>query len=531
MSISGSIPKTIARTSWWKGLNRGHYRTIYYSVMHTPIIKSFGLYGLLFFVFFLFFAAFAPLGQVVSDTAYSVETAKSLYYRHSFAIEKNWELRYAAPGKDGHYYSKFGVGYALSFLPQVACAQLLSRIVPIDKKYIEQAVVGFTNTFYASCIAVAMFVLLSILGYRKRRIFITVGFICAASILLPYSKIVQSETMTALLFIIFLIIVAYDREVKFKTGCVLGGLYAILYFIKPINIVFGSVLGLYVAVRFFQKRANVSGCIGFCVFATVPLAFLLYFNWHRFGSIFEFGYGEQQFLFTTPLWRGLTGFLFSPSKSIFIFSPLIVFSFLGFKRFYLKHQSVALCIAGVGILFILLYAKWFDWKGGWSWGPRLVVPAIMLFHIVLIEFFDREKIKKTAWASFAVVAFVSAGIQFVASMVSYQQVHYFYSDPMSKKNSQIEVAARLFIHKAQGKAERYPCEMFRLDCDSAAYERDGKMFGGKVLAFDDKETFQGFATIWSGLSHNFGWHICGYIPWALLLLSMGCGWRVYALMG
>jgi hypothetical protein len=483
----------------------------------------------LFFSFFFFFATFAPLGQVVSDTAYSVETAKSLFYRHTFSIEKTWELRFATPGRGGRYFSKFGLGYALSFLPQIAISHFLARFIPLDKKFVEQAIISFTNTFYASCIAVALFVLFSALGYRRRQSLITVVLISIASMLLPYSKIIQSETMTSFIIILLLIMVAYNRPITLKSGCALGIICSALYFIKPANLAIGPVIAIYVIVRFFGKRATITGLSAFLSAAVLPGFILLYFNWYRFGSIGAFGYGEQQYLFTTPLVSGLAGFLFSFSKSIFLFSPLTLFCLLGFKRFYSKQRPMALCIAGIGILYLFLYAQWFDWKGGWSWGPRLIVPAIIILHIVLIEFIDQEKIKKIVLVPFVAIVLLSVGIQFIGSMVSYQQVHYFYSysDPFSNKNSQIEVAVRLFLHKAQGKPEQYPCEMFHLDCDSVPHERDGKLFGGRVLTFDDKESFQGFATLWSGLSHNFGWRMCGYVPLLLLLVSFLCGWSVY----
>jgi hypothetical protein len=492
--------------------------------------SSLNVPGLLFLSFFFFFATVTPLGQVVSDTAYSVETAKSLFYRHTFAIEKNWELRFAEPGRGGRYYSKFGLGYALSFLPQIAIAHLLSSVIPLDRKYIEQTVISFTNTVYAACTAVALFVLMSILGYRRRRALVTVVCIAASSVLLPYSKIIQSETMTAFMLVLFLIMAASDRFITPRRGFVLGIIYAMLYFIKPVTIIFGSVIGLYVVIRFFQKRATVAGVAAFCCMAALPLAAIFSFNWYRFGSIVRFGYGEQQFQFSTPIFEGLAGFLFAPSKSMFLFSPLLVFCLMGFKGFYERHRHIALCIGGIGILYLILFSKWFDWKGGWAWGPRLIVPAIVIMHVVLVEFIDREKIKRSAVLLFGAVMLVSTGVQFLGSMVSYQQVHYFCSGPFSIKNSQIEVAEKLFMHKIQGKKEQYPCEMFHLNCDSIPYERDGKLFGGKVLSFDDKETFQGFATLWSGLSHNFGWRVCGYIPLFLLIISAGCGWRVYCLL-
>ncbi len=486
-----------------------------------------GIPVMLFLTFFSFFASFAPLGQVVSDTAYSVETAKSLYYRHTFAIEKTWELRFAEQGRGGQYFSKFGLGYALSFLPQIAVSHLLSRVVHFDKEYVEKTVVSFTNTFYAAGTAAAMFVLMSVLGYHKRRAFLTVSIIAAASILLPYSKIIQSETLTAFILVLFLIAVAYDRGITVKPGCVLGIMCAALYFIKPTNLVIGLVVVLYVLVRFVQKRATVAGLTAFCCTAILPGFVILYFNWYRFGSLIEFGYGQQQFQFTTPLVNGLAGFLFAPSKSVFIFSPLLIFCLWSFKRFYKRQPRIAICIFAVSALYLAFFARWFDWKGGWAWGPRLIVPAMITAHIVLIEFLDRDKMNRKTLVFFALVAALSTGVQFLGSMVSYQQIHYFHSDPFSLKNSQIEVAARLFIHKAQGKKEQYPREMFQLDRDSVPYERDGKIFGGKVLSFDDKETFQGFATMWSGLSRNFGWRVCAYVPVLLVLISVVCGWRVY----
>jgi hypothetical protein len=497
--------------------------------MVNPIGKKIYLHGLLFLAFFLFFSTVAPLGQVVSDTAYSVATAKSLLFRHTFAIEKTWELRYAVPGRGGRYFSKYGLGYALSFLPQIAVSGLLSKVIPFHARYWEQAVVSFTNTFYGAGICLAMFMCMSILGYRKRRAFIAVMCIAAASILLPYSKIIQSETLTAFILMVFLIIVAYDRRISVGTGCILGILCAYLYFIKPINVMFGLVIGLYAAVRLLQKRAALSGIIAFCVTGAMPVVVLFYYNWYRFGSILKFGYEEQQFQFTTPLLSGLAGFFFAPSKSIFIFSPLVIFCIWSFRRFYSKQRRMALCIAGICAVSILIFARWCDWKGGWAWGPRLIVPAILVFHIVMIEFLDRKKLGKTL-IPFAAVACISFGIQILGSMVSYQQVHLFQADPFSLKNSQIEVAARLFLHKARGKPERYPCEMFHLDCGAIPYKGEGRLVDGSEISFEEKETFRGFATMWSGLRQNFGWRFCELIPLVLLILSGGCGWRVYRML-
>jgi hypothetical protein len=89
------------------------------------------------------------------------------------------------------------------------------------------------------------------------------------------------------------------------------------------------------------------------------------------------------------------------------------------------------------------------------------------------------------------------------------------------RNSQLEVAAKLFIHKAQGKEEVYTCEEMNFNCREKPYERDGRMFGGSRYDFRDRGTFLGFATLWSGMHHNFGWRYIEYFPLVLLLFSVG----------
>jgi hypothetical protein len=217
----------------------------------------------------------------------------------------------------------------------------------------------------------------------------------------------------------------------------------------------------------------------------------------------------------------LCGLLFSPSKSLFIFSPLIVAGFLGVKSFAEKHRLMAIIILSLAIVDVVFYARWHDWPGGWAWGPRLIVPVIIIMHVFCIEFFVFTK--KMVWrkAVFTVVFMIAIGVQLLGSMVSYQQIHYFYSDPFSMRNSQLEVAAKLFIHKAQGKEEVYTCEEMNFNCREKPYERDGRMFGGSRYDFRDRGTFLGFATLWSGMHHNFGWRYIEYFPLVLLLFSVG----------
>ena len=232
--------------------------------------KSHKIIVYLFFASFAFFSIFAPLGQVVSDTAYSVETAKSLVYRKSLSIDKNWVLRFAKPGQNGKYYSKYGLGYALSFVPQICAAAALSKVVPINRDYLERFILSFTNTFYASCIVVLLFLLFARLGYSKKSSFAAVGAICASSILLPYSKIIQSETLTTVLLVLFLLLAAENKKIGPIKGAFFGAIVSGLYGIKISNVIFGLVIAGHVAFQIRKSGATRGGIAAFLALAAAP---------------------------------------------------------------------------------------------------------------------------------------------------------------------------------------------------------------------------------------------------------------------
>jgi hypothetical protein len=83
---------------------------------------------------------------------------------------------------------------------------------------------------------------------------------------------------------------------------------------------------------------------------------------------------------------GLVGLLASPSRGIFIYTPIILFSIVGyFKISKLSNSNVKkfLLISGISILGqILIYSAFVIWWGGWSYGPRFltgILPVLFIF--------------------------------------------------------------------------------------------------------------------------------------------------------
>jgi hypothetical protein len=110
-------------------------------------------------------------------------------------------------------------------------------------------------------------------------------------------------------------------------------------------------------------------------------------NTLHFGGPFEMGYADQSegIQFSTPLIAGLYGFLFSAGRGMFFFSPALVLGLVGWKELFGRSRALGLATALAILLPLCFMAKWQNWAGGWTWGPRhiymlhpfLAIPAAM----------------------------------------------------------------------------------------------------------------------------------------------------------
>jgi len=73
----------------------------------------------------------------------------------------------------------------------------------------------------------------------------------------------------------------------------------------------------------------------------------------------------------TPLTEGLAGVLLSPSRGLLVFSPLLALGLAGAVAAARRASPAPLRALAAGVLAVtLVEARWFDWWGGWSYGPR-----------------------------------------------------------------------------------------------------------------------------------------------------------------
>ena len=116
---------------------------------------------------------------------------------------------------------------------------------------------------------------------------------------------------------------------------------------------------------------------------------------HRFGSVLDTGYGSNE-TFTTPILTGLYGLLFSPGKSLFLYSPVLILGAGGALLLWRRERALASFILTVSFVYVGLYATWNGWWGGVYWGPRHAAPLIPLYVLLIAPMIDLARTDRRA---------------------------------------------------------------------------------------------------------------------------------------
>ena len=152
-----------------------------------------------------------------------------------------------------------------------------------------------------------------------------------------------------------------------------------------------------------------------CVISAIPAFFLqLWYNIAYFGDPFHQQFSGLINLWSTPLWEGVSGLLFSPGRGLFVYSPVFLLSIVGVGLAWyrggdslIRYTSVA--VGGT----ILLYGKWYSWWGGDTYGPRLLAdisPLLILCLCPLKRVFETKIWIRNLLLILIVMSFVAHGI-------------------------------------------------------------------------------------------------------------------------
>ncbi|HYH59398.1 MAG TPA: hypothetical protein VD790_09295 [Thermoleophilaceae bacterium] len=322
---------------------------------------------------------FLLLGQAeitILDGSSMLAVAQSVVHDGSLAVP----AEVGVEGEDGRHYSKYGLFLPLLSVLPVALVQPIG-LVTGRLGDLEAAAAATLMPLVAGALVAALFLLARRLGAPRPAAALVAGGAVFGTYLLPYGRDFFSEPIVALGLVVMLERALAGRELH------AGAALALAICARPQAAAFAPLLWAFLLLR----GGGSAGVLRTLPPLAVAAAATVAYNLARFDDPLEFGYKDPADPgFTTPFFEGASGLLFSPEKSLFLFAPAVVLVPFALTWLWRRERVTAGVVGAVFAVTFALAATWHSWMGGWSWGPRLLVPAIPLLLVTLAPWIDRN---------------------------------------------------------------------------------------------------------------------------------------------
>ncbi len=336
-------------------------------------------------------------------------------------------------GTDGRSYSLYGLGWPILAVPFYVVGKHIGNK--------PDNLMLLINPLAGAATATLVFLFSIALGYSQRSSLVVailygMGTIAWPLATHPFDHTLETLFVLLSVFYMYLHSLTNDR-IKIVLSAIFFGFamntrLVSLLALPAVMLIMGSSCGEIRNLPDYGKTLLRKGVMFFL--ALLPFAGLvLWYNYCRFGSIFETGFqllSERtglDFFSGTPLTTGLAGFIASPGKGYFYYSPVALLFFFAIIPFYKKHRWPAFAFI-LSILFYLLFlSKNIYWHGDWAWGPRYLLPVTPYMVLPVGEFLDsdlwRRKIPRIL-VPFCLLVSLGILIQLAAISVHFQ-VYFF----------------------------------------------------------------------------------------------------------
>ena len=158
---------------------------------------------------------------------------------------------------------------------------------------------------------------------------------------------------------------------------------ALSYVIRPTNSISIVIL---TALVLFQYRQYFFRYIAWAATVAVPFAL---FNLHVYGALLSPYYAANRIGASAHLGEALLGTLFSPSRGLYVFSPIFILIICGIvlKIRAGEFNKLDLALVSIPALHWIAISSFPVWWGGDSYGPRFftdMVPYLIYFLIPVV---------------------------------------------------------------------------------------------------------------------------------------------------
>ncbi|GAK51012.1 putative membrane protein [Candidatus Moduliflexus flocculans] len=377
------------------------------------------VFGVIFSAVLITHFFFSPI-TTPFDSRWTLHTTVSLLqegnadldeYRHALRANDFYSIEQI----DGHAYTKYPIGASLVALPFMA---LITPALEIGlntdiETVLNRALPDGIEKGIASCvvalIALLLFRISEMSGVKFGYSLLLVGiFAFGTSAWSTASRALWQHTPSMLMLTLIVYVLLRARIAPTTPNWIialLGLPVAFSFVIRPTNSIVVLVISAY--MLFAHRKAF----FAYCTWGLNAAAPFIWYNLHTHHAILPSYYLTSSHFDDpkTPFFEALAGILISPSRGLFIYSPILLFALYGIalkiraRRWNVLDSAAAAMIA----LHTLLLTLFPCWWGGHSYGPRLFCDMIPLFCYFLIPLFLQPPTPQTLTRQFRVALFAA----------------------------------------------------------------------------------------------------------------------------
>jgi hypothetical protein len=348
------------------------------------IVKMIAIYLFIFVVSVYLISISWPNIRFVDHYYERYEVTESIVERYDLSIPENYGIK----GSDGRHYSLYGLGWSALAVPFYIIGDFLGRG--------SENFVTVMNPMVGGATVTLVFLFSIALGYSKRVSLAVAFFYGFGTMAWPLAKHPFDHVVETF----FILLSVYSLYIYTSRNKILYLVNSAVFLGIALNTRLTSSLVLpalfvMMAIDCFKNGIQKSYIKRFsktlAVFFIVLIPFvgtIMFYNYYRFGSLFETGFQllaartGLDFFSGTPLFFGIRGFLASPGKGFFYYSPIAIFFFLAIASFYKKQPGRYLL--AITPFFILPIAELLD-SDRWIKKRSLVIlPIYVVFALSIL---------------------------------------------------------------------------------------------------------------------------------------------------